>query len=117
MDRIVYSTRTGDAARIGIARVAAAGRITAERVARESRETAERLAREVREAAAVERLVGFISEDVAATGGTTVGTKVIDDYGKFRIPFDVSTPEGVRLAAEYIAGCRSDGGEVEWWVF
>lgn len=99
---LVHTTRTGDEARVAIARVAAAGRVQAEREAAEARE-----------AAALAHNAGGVQawiDRIAAAGAMEIGTKVcLAEGGKWR---PVLTLDG---AAESIARWIYDGDEVEAW--
>lgn len=99
---IRYTTRTGDDARLAIARVAAAGRVQAERLAAEAR----------REAGIAHNRAGVQAwlDQAVAAGAVEVGTKVcLAEGGKWR---PTLTLDG---AVDALARWIADGDEVEAW--
>jgi hypothetical protein len=98
---LVHTTRTGDAARLAVARVAAAGRVAAERQARE--------ARAARQAHSDAAYAADVVADLRAEGAVRVGFKVCDDMGKWRQVLPIED------AAWLIAATRRDDAEV-WGI-
>lgn len=84
---LVHTSSRDEDNRLRMARVAAAARVQAERVAAAAR-LAERQAR-------MESVAAEWVEDLRAAGAVTVGFKIIDDMGKYRMQVPIEAAAGV----------------------
>lgn len=109
--RLAYTSSREDNARRNVRRIAAAARRATERAAEAAEREAEREARRP----VVEAWV----EDLRAAGAVLVGTKIIDDGGKYRLTFDLTDVVDflVRSDAEIEAWGINEAGEFVGEVF